>query len=144
MILDSLLVLAEDVTTTTSVASTSTVNTVAAGDSYAGAWFYVQVSTAFTAALGAPTTSFLLETSSVEAFTSDCITLITTAALVVADLPAGKQLKVRIPPGAKKYIRGYKSVTNYAAASIALATCGYTMMIVKDVEIPVQNPDVLA
>ena len=144
MILDGLLVLCEDTTTTTSVASSSTVNTVAVGDAYEGAWFYVQVSTAFTALVGAPTTSFLLETSSVEAFTSDVNTLITTTATLVAGLTAGTQFKARIPPGAKKYIRGYKSVTNYAAASIALATCGYSMYIVKDVEIPVQNPDVLA
>jgi hypothetical protein len=85
----------------------------------------------------------LLETSSVEAFTSDVVTLITTAATLVSGLTAGTQFKVRIPPGCKDYIRGYKSVTNYTTAC-ALGACGYSMYILKDVDIPVANPDVLA
>ena len=142
MILDSLALLSDDQTTTTSVASTDLINTVAAGDSYEGAWFYVQVSTAFTAT-GAPTTQFELQTSATEAFTVTA-TLCQTSAYLVADLTAGKQFKMRIPPGALRYIRGYKKVTNYATGTIVLSACGYTMAIVKDVGIPVASPDVLA
>jgi hypothetical protein len=145
MILDALLELDEDMTTTTSVASTNVIDTVAAGDSYEGAWFYVQVSTAFTANDGAPTTSFRLETSSVETFTpATTATLVASGAYLVAALTAGTQIKIRIPAGAKRYIRGYKDVTNYSATAHNISACGYSMYILKDVDIPVQNPDVLA
>ena len=145
MILDSLLLLAEDVTNTMSLASTSTIDTVAAGDSYEGAWFVVQVSTSFTAGLGAPTTIFQLQTSATEAFgTSVDVTLIATGATLVAGLPAGTFFKVRIPPGALRYIRAFKLVSNYASTTIALGACGYSMFITKDVTIPVEAPNVLA
>ena len=144
MILDALAQLADGQSTTFSAASSSVIDTLAKGDSYEGAWFVAMVDTSFTAGLGAPTTSFLLETSGVEAFTSDVNTLITTTATLVAGLTAGTFFKVRIPPGAKRYIRGYKSVTNYAAASIALGVSVYSMFITKDVEIPVESPNVLA
>ena len=142
MILDSLLLLDDDLTTTTNVASSSVIDTVAAGDSYEGAWFFVQVSTSFTAT-GAPKTSFQVQTSATEAFTV-VATLVASSEYLVAELPAGTFIKMRIPPGAKRYIRGYKYISNYTSSTIVLTACAYSMYICKDVSIPVESPNVLA
>lgn len=144
MILDGLLVLDDTMTTTTSCASTNVINTVAAGDSYEGAWFVVQIDTSFTAT-GAPTTVFQLQTSDLETFLdTDDVTLCQTASTLVAGLTAGTRFAIRIPPGAKKYIRGYKSITNYSAPSIAVTASAYSMFIVKDIDMPVSAPNVKA
>ena len=115
MILDDYLELADGQSSTTSVASTNVVNTVAAGDAYEGEFFLVRIDTAFVAANGAPTATFQLQTSDQEGFGGVAVTLIQTDAFVAADLAAGKQIAIRIPPGAKKYLRGYNSCTSTAA-----------------------------
>ncbi len=116
MILDALAQFASAQTTTTSVAHTDIIDTLAAGDSYQGAWFYFQVTTAFAALNGAPTLTVQLQTSS-DAFlgVGNDVTLVQSAAFVVADLTAGKIFKVRIPQGAKRYLRAYNSVPVSAA-----------------------------
>jgi hypothetical protein len=138
MILDKLAVFADAQSTTTSAASTDVVDTLAAGDAYEGAWFVVRVDTAFTAT-GAPTTVFQLQTATNEGFTTGAATLAQSDAYLVASLTAGKFWAVRIPRGAKRYLRGYKSITNYNAASIVLASCVYDMFITKDIDLEIQK-----
>lgn len=137
MILDGLLKLSDGQDTTTNVASTNVIDTLAEGQvgaGFAGAYFYVRVSTAF-AGTGAPTTQFELQTGDTVTFGlsySNDVTLVATEAHLVADLPAGKEFRIPIPFGLKRYVRGYKNITNYAAASIAVTASAYDMFIVKD------------
>ena len=111
MWVDSLATFATAQSTTTSVAHTDLIDTLAAGDSYAGAWFVFQVTTAFAAANGAPTVSVQLQTSS-DLFlgVGNDTTLVASAAFIVSQLTAGKFWAVRIPPTAKRYLRAYNSV----------------------------------
>ena len=140
MILDKLAVFADAQSTTTSVASTDVIDTLAAGDSYEGAWFVVRVDTAFVAKNGAPATIFQLQTSPSSNFTdAGTTTLAQSASYLVAQLTAGKFWAVRIPPGAKRYLRGYKYVSNYSAGSIDISTCAYDMFIVKDIPLQIQK-----
>ena len=141
MIMDDWLFLADSQTTTTSVISTNVVDTQAGGDSYEGAWFVVRANALFTAS-GSPNVSWELRSSSVEAFSSDIVTL--CACVTVGALTEGQFVKVRIGPGAKRYIAGYKDVTNYSSGSIEYDTCDYDMFIVKDTEIPKEAPNNLA
>lgn len=132
MILDDLAVFADAQTTTTNSASTDVVDTLAAGDAYVGDWFVARVDTAFVAGAGAPLTDFQLQTSTTEAFTA-VITLAQSSGYLVASLTAGKFWAVRIPLGAKRYLRGYCNHSNYNGATAFLASCAYDMFITKDV-----------
>ena len=62
MFLDDLLKLADAQESTISVASTSHIDIIAAGDSYEGAWFYARVDTAFVAGAGEPNGMFSIQT----------------------------------------------------------------------------------
>ncbi|MFA5217139.1 Bbp16 family capsid cement protein [Sulfuricurvum sp.] len=127
MILDDLLKLADAQESTVSVASTSYIDTIAAGDSYEGAWLHVRVDTAITAS-GSATVNFALQTDDDSTFPS-ATTLVETGAVAKAVLVAGKEYKIRIPPGAERYLRGYVTI-----ASGPLLTGKWDMFIVKDVD----------
>jgi hypothetical protein len=142
MLLDnSLLLEDEEQTATTSAASTDYIDTLAAGEAVEGAWIVFKVgATAFTAQVGAPTVVFQLQTDSASTFGSDgsttAITLCASSAALVAALTASTVMyKARIPAGVKRYIRAYKSVSNYSAGTIALAGGTWQAFIVKDVDI---------
>ena len=130
MFLDDLLKLADAQESTVSVASTSYIDTLAAGDSYEGAWFYARVDTAFTDGAGSPTATFSVQTG--DAITCDT-TLVSSTALLSASLTAGAEVKLRIPPGAKRYIRGYVTVADGTEAK-RFSAGKWDMFIVKDVD----------
>lgn len=129
MFLDDLLKLADAQESTASVASTSYVDTIAKGDSYEGAFFYVRIDTAVTAS-GSATVDFALQTDDTSTFPS-ATTLVSTGAVAKATLISGKSYKIRIPAGAERYLRGYATV-----ATGPLLTGKWDMYIVKDVDIP--------
>lgn len=128
MILDSLLKLADAQESTVSVASTSYIDTLAKGDSYEGAWFLIRIDTAVTAS-GSATVDFALQTDSDTGFATDLKTLVSSGAIGKASLIKGKEIKLRIPPGALRYLRGYATV-----ASGPLTAGKWDMWIVKDVD----------
>jgi multidrug efflux pump subunit AcrA (membrane-fusion protein) len=112
MFLDALAQFASAQTTTTSVAHTDVIDTLAAGDAYVGCWFVFQVSTAFAALNGTPTLNVQLQTSSDEFLgVGNDTTLVQSAAFTPTQLTAGKVWAVRIPVNAKRYLRAYNLVT---------------------------------
>ena len=139
MILDALALFSDAQDSTVSVASSNVIDTLAAGDSYEGAWFVVSVDTAFTTASTTPTFTFQLQTSAIEGFTdSTAATLVASAAYLATQLTAGKFWAVRIPPGAKRYLRGYKSVSTNTGADYVTAAV-YDMFITKDIDLEINK-----
>lgn len=132
MILDALATLATAQTTTTSAASTDIIDTLAAGDSYAGCWFVFQVTTAFTTSTATPNFLIELQTSS-DGFlgVGNDTTLVASTTWVATQLTAGKYWAVRIPLNVKRYLRGYKTVSTNTGANYVTAS-GYSMFIVAD------------
>jgi len=143
MFLDDLLKLADAQESTVSVASTSYIDTVAKGDAYVGAYFYVRIDTAYTVGAGTPNARFAIETASDTGFTADFVELTSSDTFVAATLVAGKEVKLRIPPGAQRYIRGYQTcqglITAISTAEISdthqFGAGKFDMFIVKDVDI---------
>jgi len=109
MILDKSLLLGDAQAITTSAASTNVIDTLAAGDAIKSNWFVVVVTTAFATAAGAATVTFQLQSDTAEGFTSsDAVTLAATSAISKDTLVAGYiAYRVRVPTGAKRYIRAY-------------------------------------
>ena len=139
MILDALALLSDAQNSTVSVASTNVIDTVAAGDSYEGAWFVARVDTAFTTATTVPTFTFQLQTAATEDFSGATpATLIQSAAYLASQLTAGKFWAARIPPGCKRYLRGYKVVSTITGANYVTAAV-YDMFIVKDIALLVNG-----
>jgi hypothetical protein len=130
MYLDDLLKLADAQESTATVASTSYIDTLAKGDSYEGAWLYIRIDTAVDSAGGAGTVNFALETDSDSGFATNLKTLVSTGVIAEATLIKGYEAKVRIPPGALRYLRGYVTI-----AGEALTAGKWDMYIVKDVDI---------
>jgi hypothetical protein len=142
MMLDSLLMLADAQESTVSVASTSYVDTVKSGDAYEGAWLYVRIDTAYTVGAGTPNARFSIQTSGQAAFTT-VTELASSSTYVAASLTAGKELKIRIPPGACRFIRGYQTCQGLITATSTAAISDshyfgagkFDMFIVKDVDV---------
>lgn len=111
MIKDNLLVFSEAQAVTASAASTSVVDTLAAGDAMKpSAIFECLIDTTCLASGGASNVTFELQTATDEAFTTP-ITLLKTAAIAKATLVAGyKPISAPIPTGAKRYLRAYYTV----------------------------------
>lgn len=140
MILDDLLYLADAQASTTSVASTNVIDTVAKGESYEGAWAVVRVDTAYVDAETNSRNVFQIQTSSAEDFLTGSVTLAQSASLAATDLVAGYMWKIRIPVGVKRYLRVYKSTTNTSLFGFSAGK--FDAFIVKDVDM--NNTDQLA
>ncbi len=125
MFIDNNLLLADSQASTVSVASTNYIDTLAAGDGITdGAWFVVLIKTA---ASGGTSIAFDLRTDSASTFPTDTV-LFSTGAIAVASLTANTFVaKVRIPIGAKRYLRGYATMVGNPASTT------YSMMIVEDI-----------
>ena len=135
MILDAFALLSDAVSTTTSVASTDYIDTLATGQSYEGCFFVARVDTSFVAGAGAPTVTFQLQTSDASDFSgATTATMCQSAAYLAAALTAGKRFAVRIPTNAKRYIRGY-AVVDDGGNTKRFSTSVYDMFIVKDVSV---------
>ena len=110
MIIDKQLMLDSGVAITVTAASTNVIDQGAAGDAYGNELFMVaRVGTAFTAA-GLATLDIQIQTATDLAFTTP-IVLFDSGAIAKASLTANKEVvKVKVPPGGKRYIRGYYTV----------------------------------
>lgn len=135
MILDALATFCTNQTTTTTVASTDIIDTVAAGDAYDnGAWFVFLVGPGgITTASTVPTFLIELQTSS-DAFlgVGNDTTLVASAQFLASQLTAGKFWAVRIPQNLKRYLRGYKTVSTNTAGNYVTAS-NYSMFITDDI-----------
>jgi len=115
MYIDSLLLLADTQTTTTSGASTSYIDTTVAsiklGDAINGLWWVVKTEAAF-AGGAAATAQWQLQTSNDANFLdSTTITLASTGAFLTAALTANTIMsRIKVPLGVKRYIRSYMVV----------------------------------
>jgi len=124
MLLDNTLMLSEEQAITSSAASTNIIDQQAAGDAHTHAALGVRVDETFT---GATAVKVSLQTAADSNFTSPTELLGVTFA--VAELVAGKTLlKAVLPIGAKRYLRGYYTVTG-------TATAGKLTMFVTDTAI---------
>lgn len=130
MIIDNFLVMSDAQAVTVTAASTSHIDTLAAGDAISpGARLKVAVNTAFVTADSA-TLTVALQTDSDSAFGS-ATTLITTSALAVTSIDAigDNVIDLVIPPVVERYIRVYYTVGtgSFSAgkidARIVLDTC---------------------
>lgn len=111
MWIDSLATFETARASTVSVASTDIVDTLAQGDAYVNAWFVFQVTTAATISNGAPTCTIQLQTSTdVNFLDVTTTTMAASAAFVASQLILGAYWAIRIPPGVKRYIRGFRSI----------------------------------
>lgn len=124
MFIDSLATFETARASTVSVASTDIVDTLASGDAYVNAWFVFQTTAAATISNGAPTVTIQLQTSNdVNFLDVTTTTMAASAAFVTSQLVSGAYWAIRIPPGVKRYIRGFRSipvsVTNNFATLLA-------------------------
>jgi hypothetical protein len=139
MIQDELAIFATAQTSTVSAAHTDIIDTLAAGNDYEGSFFVFQVSTAFTQIGTASRLTVQLQTSAVEAFNdSSDLTLAQSNAFTTAQLAAGKFWAVRIPPGAKRYIRAYNSVSGTSGAA-AFSAGAWNSFIASGVDIDINK-----
>jgi hypothetical protein len=113
MFIDNSLVMANAQVVTTTAASTSFIDTLAAGDSfYPGARFFALVDTAIVGQ-GATTVSVILQTDSDSGFATAEVDLLTSPAIVETTLVAGAVLiDAVIPFGCKRYLRAYWTVAS--------------------------------
>lgn len=134
MIQDALLELADAQASTVDVASTNVIDTLAAGDAYAGGmaglFFVIRIDTAYTAGAGTPTATFQLQTGT-DANMANGVTLVQSAAFIASELTAGKIIALPIPGGAKRYIRGYQD-TNASGDVTKFSAGAFDMHIQKD------------
>lgn len=110
MILDKFLVFSDAQAVTASAASDSIIDLGGAGDAVGSELFFcVRVDTD-AASTGSATVTFALQTDSVSTFGS-AVTLYASAAIAKASLVAkAEPVKVKIPVGAKRFLRGYYTV----------------------------------
>jgi len=127
MILDALLRVSSEQAVTVSAASTSSIDTKAAGDSYEGAFVYFKCDTAAASGSSASTVNFLIQTSATSSFASTT-TLFDSGAIAEASVVAGYEVNGRLAQGALRYIRGY-----YTVGSQSLTAGAFSGYIVKDV-----------
>jgi len=104
MLKDKNTMFSDDQAVTTTAASTSYLDQLAAGNAVApGIWLDVRVKTTFTGQ-GSTTLTIALECDDNTSFSS-AKTLFTTAALDESVLVAGYHIRVKVPIGAERYLR---------------------------------------
>jgi len=118
MITDAQLLFSNAQAVTVSAASTNIVDQGVAGNALGGGaepYVIAQIDEAFTQA-GALNVTFDLQTATDAAFTSP-VTLASSGAIAKASLTIGaRPLRVRIPPGALRYLRMYYTASDTASA----------------------------
>lgn len=128
MILDALTKMSAAQAITTSGASTSYIDTIAAGEAYNGSFVYFKVDTTVTSATTDASVTVIIQTSATSTFDSTT-TLFQSDAIPEATLVAGYEVKGRLASGAKRYIRAYYTSTKTLTAGAV------TTALVKDVEV---------
>ena len=131
MIIDNFLKMADAITvgsSTAAVITTDYIDTVAAGDDYAGCFIVNHAETAILSGTADATVNFSLQhadTTAATAFT----TLVSSGEIDDALVVAGYMSKLRIPTGAKRYLRG-------AITTSEVTTSGtVSVFIAKDVDV---------
>lgn len=133
MILDYLTKVSDAQAVTASAASTSYIDTKAAGDAYEGAFAYFKIDTTMASASTGSTVNFIIQTSETTSFASTT-TLFDSGAIAEATLVAGYEILAgRLAQGAKRYIRAYYTVANQDLNAGAV-----TAVIVKDIATSIQ------
>ena len=136
MYIDKNLLFADTLTTTTSGASTSyldsTVASIKLGDAYSHPLFWVVKTKAAFAGGAACTATFQLQTCNVSTFDdSSCVTLASTAAFLTAALTANTVMsRIRVPLGLKRYTRVYMVV----GGTGVFTTVSYSSFLAPDVD----------
>lgn len=131
MIIDNLLYLADAQAETTSNPTTSHVDTLAKGSAYVAPWVVFRIDTAVTSGGSLGLTAFEIQDSANGDF-YDGTTVAAVSNLAPASLTAGKFFKFRLPPGCRRYIRGYvrQTVMPWTAGK-------FDCFIAEDVDLPV-------
>lgn len=131
MIIDKALEMSAKQAVTAAAASTNVIDLGAAGDAIGNEPFVVvQVDTTTDSAGDAAVCTFKIETSVDEAFSSP-IVLAATAAIPQASLVAGAiPVKMRLPLGAKRYLRVY-----YGVATADFTAGKFNAFITQDVKL---------
>ncbi len=137
MILDKLAKFAAAQSGTTSAASTDIIDTVNKGDAYISDWFVVAINTAFVEVAGGPTATFQLQTSDNSDFSGVAVTLVSSSAYLAASLLINKFWAVRIPPGAKRYLRGY--IVQTSGNTQRFSAGAWDMFITQDIDLQYQQ-----
>jgi hypothetical protein len=129
MIIDKNLEFSDGQAVTTTAASDSYIDQLAAGDAVDSLWLYVLVDVAFVTADSA-TLTVSLQCHEDASFGAGTVTLYETAALAATALTADTVLcKVRVPAGAERYLRVYYTVGTGSFSAGNIDAC-----LVKDVE----------
>lgn len=129
MLIDASLVFSDSQAVTITAPSTNYVDTLAAGDSYIGSWLVARVDVTFTAA-GSATMTIDLQTDNNSSFSSPTTLVSVGSTVAVATLTAHYLLKVRIPPGAERYLR-----VNYTVASGPMTAGNIDAFVTKDIDL---------
>jgi len=131
MIIDKDLILSENQTVTSSVASTNYINQSASGDAADPLYFYVKTVGASTSDDPQATLKISLQCDDNSSFSSPKELMSVTFNL--SDLSANKELiKVKMPVGVERYIRAYYTVTVGVEKTFSGT---FTSFFVKDVKI---------
>lgn len=139
MIRDALATFASAQTGTQSVAHTDIIDTLAAGQDYVGQFFVFQVSTSFTENGNTNRLNVQLQTSDLETFAdNDDVTLATSNTYTASQLTAGKIWFIRIPPGAKRYIRAY-NVVSRTIIGHSFSAGAWNSFITPDVDVRIDR-----
>ncbi len=136
MIQDTLALFAAAQSSTVSVASTDVLDTLAKGDAYGMAcWFVFQVTTAATQTGTTSRATIQVQTSDLVTFTSSAniYTLTQSAAFTTAQLTVGKYWAVRMPLNCQRYIRGYLSVSGTDGGN-AFTALAFNMQLQADID----------
>ena len=131
MFIDAYLKMADAITvgsSTAAVITTDYIDTVAEGDDYAGCFIVHHAETAVLSTAAGATVNFALQHSDTTAATA-YVDLVTSGEIDDALVVAGYLSKLRIPTGAKRYLRG-------AITTSAVTTSGtVSVFIAKDVDV---------
>lgn len=120
---------------TLSVAHTDIIDTLQAGNDYNGSYFIFQVSTAFTQVGTTARLNVQLQTSDTSTFTGATdVTLCNSQTFTTSQLSAGRFFAVRIPPGAKRYIRAFNAVSGVDTAN-AFVLGAWNSWITPDIDV---------
>lgn len=129
MIRDQFLNMSDTITvgsSTAAVVTTSYIDTLAAADDYVGCFLVSHAVTAVLSGTAGATVEFILQHCATTVATA--FTTLVSATIDDADVVAGYINKLRIPPGAKRYLQG-------AVRTSQVTTSGtVSQFIVKDVD----------